>query len=78
MCSMLWLAALLEGRCADALKKAEYWLLRVDKQSHLEMPSKPEIMGSLYSSYGNALLDVGHLEEGLKAHKEDLEISRKS
>ncbi|XP_070570630.1 outer dynein arm-docking complex subunit 4-like isoform X2 [Ptychodera flava] len=72
--------ALAEGRPEDALKLSKQTLQTVEGLSEEDLSganSKPEIIGTLHSSMGNAYLDMNKADQALEQHKKDLEIADK-
>lgn len=41
-----------------------------------EAPNKKEVLGSLHSCIGNALMDLGEMEKALEHHQKDLELAK--
>lgn len=64
------------GKAEGALKKAEELVKMVQKWSDEEIPNKKEVLDSLHSCIGNALVDVGHKDKALEHHQKELELAK--
>lgn len=47
----------------------------VQKWSEKEVPNKTEVLASLHSCIGNALMELGDMDRALHHHKKDLELA---
>ncbi|XP_028841969.1 tetratricopeptide repeat protein 25-like isoform X1 [Denticeps clupeoides] len=68
-------AALSVGNATGSLKKAREVLKKVQGFSEGDLPQKSEVLGSIYSCIGNALMDLGQMDEALENHQKDLELA---
>lgn len=41
-----------------------------------EISNKKEVMGSLHSCIGNAMIDLGNMDKALEHHQKDLELAK--
>ncbi|KAF7697885.1 outer dynein arm-docking complex subunit 4 [Silurus meridionalis] len=64
------------GSAANSLRKAREVLKVVKSRSAKDLPNKTEVMGSLYSYIGNALIDLGNMDKALENHLKDLELAQ--
>ncbi|XP_041813827.1 outer dynein arm-docking complex subunit 4 [Chelmon rostratus] len=69
-------AELTSGNAEDSLKKAEEVMKIVQRWSEKEVPDKKEVLGSLHSCIGNALIDLGDMDKALGHHQKDLELAK--
>lgn len=65
-----------EGRYQESLEKAKSTLKIVENASDDDIQNKPELLASLYSSIGNACLELGKLNQSMDYHNKDLDIAR--
>ncbi|KAM9391555.1 outer dynein arm-docking complex subunit 4 [Pholidichthys leucotaenia] len=63
------------GNTEGSLRKAEEVLKMVQQWSEREVPNKTEMLGSLHSCMGNALMEVGDLDKALEHHQRDLALA---
>lgn len=63
------------GNAAVSLKKAKDILTVVERWSEKEVPDRKEILGSLHSCIGNALIDLGDMDAALQHHQKDLKLA---
>ncbi|KAM9843949.1 outer dynein arm-docking complex subunit 4 [Aulostomus maculatus] len=68
-------AALTSGNAKLSLKKAEEVMRKVQGWTEKEVPNKKEVVGSLHSCMGNALIDLGDTDKALDHHQKDLELA---
>ncbi|XP_054464136.1 outer dynein arm-docking complex subunit 4 [Anoplopoma fimbria] len=68
-------AELTSGNAEGSLKKAEDVMKIVQGWSEREVPNKKELLGSLHSCIGNALMDLGDMDKALDHHQKDLELA---
>ncbi|XP_042248829.1 outer dynein arm-docking complex subunit 4 [Thunnus albacares] len=66
---------LTSGNAEGSLKKAEEVMKMVQKWSERDVPSKKEVLGSLHSCIGNALISLGDMDKALEHHQKDLELA---
>ncbi|XP_068606424.1 outer dynein arm-docking complex subunit 4 [Brachionichthys hirsutus] len=71
-------AELTSGNAEESLKKAEDVMKMVQEWSEEEVPNKNEVLGSLHSCMGNALIDLGDMDQALHHHQKDLELAQQS
>lgn len=64
------------GNAEGSLKKAEEVMMIVQKWSEQEVPNKKEVLGSLHCCIGNALVDLGDMDQALEHHQKDLELAK--
>ena len=64
------------GNAEGSLKKAEEVMKVVQGWSEKEVPNKKEVLGSLHSCIGNALIDLGDMDRALEQHQKDLELAK--
>ncbi|XP_031723707.1 outer dynein arm-docking complex subunit 4 isoform X1 [Anarrhichthys ocellatus] len=69
-------AELTSGNAEGSLKKAEDVMKIVQGWSEEEVPNKKEVLGSLHSCIGNALIDLGAMDKALEHHQKDLELAK--
>lgn len=67
---------LASGNAAESLKKAEELMKTVQAWPEKEAPNKKEVLGTLHSCIGNALMDLGEMEKALEHHQKDLELAK--
>lgn len=48
----------------------------VENASDEEIQNKPELIASLYSSIGNAYLELNKTEKAMEFHQKDLDLAR--
>lgn len=48
----------------------------VENASDEEIQNKPELIASLYSSIGNAYLELSKTEKAMEFHQKDLDLAR--
>ena len=65
-----------EGRYQDSYDKAKSTLKLVENASDDELQNRAELIASLYSSMGNASLEMGKVNLAMDYHIKDLDISR--
>ncbi|KAM6966353.1 outer dynein arm-docking complex subunit 4 [Tautogolabrus adspersus] len=66
---------LTSGNAEGSLRKAEEVMKTLQGWSETDVPNKKEVLGSLHSCVGNALMDLGDLDKALEHHKKDLELA---
>ncbi|XP_038560615.1 tetratricopeptide repeat protein 25 [Micropterus salmoides] len=69
-------AELTSGNAEGSLKKAEQVMKIVQEWSEKEVPDKREVLGSLHSCIGNALIELGDIGKALDHHQKDLELAQ--
>ncbi|XP_037647977.1 tetratricopeptide repeat protein 25 [Sebastes umbrosus] len=69
-------AELASGNSEVSLKKAIKVMGIVQVWSEKEMPDKKEVLGSLHSCIGNALIELGDMDQALEHHQKDLELAK--
>uniref|UniRef100_A0A3Q0RRY2 Outer dynein arm-docking complex subunit 4 n=1 Tax=Amphilophus citrinellus TaxID=61819 RepID=A0A3Q0RRY2_AMPCI len=69
-------AELMSGNAEGCLKKAEEVMKIVQRWSDKEIPNKKEVLDSLHSCIGNALVDVGDKYKALEHHQKELELAK--
>uniref|UniRef100_A0A8D3A4E8 Outer dynein arm-docking complex subunit 4 n=1 Tax=Scophthalmus maximus TaxID=52904 RepID=A0A8D3A4E8_SCOMX len=69
-------AELTSGNPEGSLKKAEEVMEMVQRWSEKEVPNKQEVLGSLHSCIGNALINLGDMDKALVHHQKDLELAK--
>ncbi|XP_071323804.1 outer dynein arm-docking complex subunit 4 [Trachinotus anak] len=69
-------AELTSGNAEGGLKKAKGVMKTVQGWSEKEIPNKKEVLGSLHSCIGNALIDLGNMDKALDHHQKDLELAK--
>ncbi|XP_033998675.1 tetratricopeptide repeat protein 25 [Trematomus bernacchii] len=69
-------AELTSGNAEGSLMKAEEVMKVVQGWSEKEVPNKKEVIGSLHSCIGNALIDLGDMDKALEHHQKDLELAK--
>lgn len=67
---------LTSGNAEGSLKKAEEVMKIVQGWSDKDISNKKELIGSLHSCIGNALIDLGNMDKALKHHQKDLELAK--
>lgn len=67
---------LMSGNAEGSLKKAEEVMKIVYDWSEKDVPNKKEVLGSLHSCAGNALMDLGDMDKALVHHQKDLELAK--
>ncbi|XP_071401543.1 outer dynein arm-docking complex subunit 4 isoform X1 [Centroberyx affinis] len=67
--------ALTSGNAEGSLKNARDVMKTVQGWSEKVVPNKKEVMGSLHSCIGNALIDLGDMDKALDHHQKDLELA---
>lgn len=67
---------LTSGNPEGSLKKAEEVMEMVQRWSEKEVPNKQEVLGSLHSCIGNALINLGDMDKALVHHQKDLELAK--
>ncbi|XP_061760979.1 outer dynein arm-docking complex subunit 4 [Nerophis ophidion] len=70
-------ADLTSGKTRRALKKAREVLRTVQGWSEKDVPDRDELLGSLHSCMGNALMDLGETDKALDHHQKDLDLAGK-
>ncbi|XP_029293478.1 outer dynein arm-docking complex subunit 4 isoform X2 [Cottoperca gobio] len=70
-------AELTSGNAEGSLKKAEEVMKVVQGWSEKEGPNKKEVFGSLHSCIGNALIELGDMDNALAHHQKDLELAKR-
>ncbi|XP_051995993.1 outer dynein arm-docking complex subunit 4-like isoform X2 [Xyrauchen texanus] len=68
--------ALSAGNAESSLKKARELMKTVQGWTEEVLPNKTEVLGNLHSCIGNALMDLGKMDEALKHHEKDLELAK--
>lgn len=66
----------MSGNAEGTLKKAEEVMKMVQRWSEKEVPNKKEVLGTLHSCIGNALVDLGNMDKALEHHQKDLELAK--
>ncbi|XP_020488274.2 outer dynein arm-docking complex subunit 4 isoform X2 [Labrus bergylta] len=66
---------LTSGNAEGSLRKAEEVMKALQGWSERDVPNKKEVLGSLHSCVGNALMDLGDLDKALEHHQKDLELA---
>uniref|UniRef100_A0A673BIZ4 Outer dynein arm-docking complex subunit 4 n=1 Tax=Sphaeramia orbicularis TaxID=375764 RepID=A0A673BIZ4_9TELE len=69
-------AELTSGNAEGSLKKAEEVMKTVQMWSKKEVPNKREVLGTLHSCIGNALIELGDMNKALDHHQKDLELAK--
>ncbi|KAM7387351.1 hypothetical protein PAMA_009801 [Pampus argenteus] len=69
-------AELTSGNAEGGLKKAEEVMKIVQEWSKRDVPNKKEVLGSLHSCIGNALMILGDTDKALEHHQKDLELAK--
>uniref|UniRef100_UPI0037E76C0A outer dynein arm-docking complex subunit 4-like n=1 Tax=Semicossyphus pulcher TaxID=241346 RepID=UPI0037E76C0A len=69
-------ADLTSGNAEGSLKKAKEVLKNVQGWSEKDVPNKKEVLGSLHSCIGNALIHLGEMDKALEHHQKDLELAK--
>ncbi|XP_058509839.1 outer dynein arm-docking complex subunit 4 [Solea solea] len=69
-------AELTSGNAEGSLKKAQEVMKMVQRWSEKDVPDKKEVLGSLHSCIGNALMDLGEMDKALDHHEKDLELAK--
>ncbi|KAL7378138.1 hypothetical protein ABVT39_009166 [Epinephelus coioides] len=69
-------AALTSGNAEGSQKKTEEVMKIVQRWSEKEVPNKKEVLGTLHSCIGNALIDLGDMDKALEHHQKDLELAK--
>ena len=72
---MFAVVELTSGNAEGSLRKAEEVMKIVQKWSERDVPSKKEVLGSLHSCIGNALITMGDMDKALEHHQKDLELA---
>lgn len=72
----LIISELMSGNAEGTLKKAEEVMKMVQRWSEKEVPNKKEVLGTLHSCIGNALIDLGNMDKALEHHQKDLELAK--
>ena len=67
-----------EGKYEQSLKKAHKVLKQVQNMSSDELQNRAEIMATLYSSIGNAYLEMNNFNKAMDYHERDLEIAKEN
>ncbi|XP_053299034.1 outer dynein arm-docking complex subunit 4 isoform X2 [Pleuronectes platessa] len=70
-------AELTSGNAEGSLKKAKEVMEEVQRWSEKVVPDKKEVLGSLHSCIGNALIELGDMDNALEHHQKDLELAVK-
>ncbi|XP_059176254.1 outer dynein arm-docking complex subunit 4-like isoform X2 [Physella acuta] len=65
-----------EGRYQDSLDKCKHTLKRVEAMPEGSLKNKPDVIANLYSSMGNAYLEMGKYSQALDYHNKDLNIAK--
>ncbi|BFZ01390.1 hypothetical protein BsWGS_04429 [Bradybaena similaris] len=65
-----------EGRYSDSLEKCKHTMKKVEDLPEGSLKNKPDVVASLYSSMGNAYLEMNKFSQALKFHTKDLNIAR--
>lgn len=65
-----------EGKYEQSLKKAQKVLKQVEGMSSDELQNRAEIMATLYSSIGNAYLEMNNFNRAMEYHERDLELAK--
>lgn len=73
---MFVILELTSGNAEGSLKKAEQVMKIVQEWSEKEVPDKREVLGSLHSCIGNALIELGDIGKALDHHQKDLELAQ--
>lgn len=73
---MFVVVELASGNSEGSLKKAKKVMRMVQVWSDKEMPDKKEVLGSLHSCIGNALIELGDMDQALEHHQKDLELAK--
>ena len=74
---MFVVSELTSGNAEGSLKKAKEVMQEVQRWSEKVVPDKKEVLGSLHSCIGNALIELGDMGNALEHHQKDLELARK-
>ncbi|XP_019949856.2 outer dynein arm-docking complex subunit 4 isoform X2 [Paralichthys olivaceus] len=69
-------AELTSGNAEGSLKKAKEVMEEVQRWSEKEVPDKKDVLGSLHSYIGNALIELGDMDNALEHHQKDLELAK--
>ncbi|XP_039971499.1 outer dynein arm-docking complex subunit 4 isoform X2 [Xiphias gladius] len=69
-------AELTSGNAEGSLKKAKEVMKTVQGWSVKDVPNKKEVLGSLHSCIGNALIDLGDMDKAIDHHQKDLELAK--
>ena len=67
-----FLSALANGDAEKSLKQAEQTLKACQAS---DVPNKAELLATLHSCIGNALLELGDTEKALESHLKDLKLA---
>lgn len=65
-----------EGRYSDSLEKCKHTMKKVEDLPEGSLKNKSDVVASLYSSMGNAYLEMNKFSQALKFHTKDLNIAR--
>ncbi|CAL1526419.1 unnamed protein product [Lymnaea stagnalis] len=65
-----------QGRYQESLDKCKHTLKRVDNMPEGSLKNKPDVIANLYSSMGNAYLEMGKYSQALEYHNKDLNIAK--
>ncbi|XP_073539650.1 outer dynein arm-docking complex subunit 4 isoform X2 [Phyllobates terribilis] len=65
------------GNAEESYKKARKVLKNIQTWKD-DTPNKQDLIGNLHSCIGNALMDMGQMEEALQSHQKDLKIANES
>ncbi|XP_034047088.1 tetratricopeptide repeat protein 25 [Thalassophryne amazonica] len=68
--------ALACGNAAGSLKKAKEVIKTVQEWSEKMVPNKKEVLSSMHSCIGDALMDMGDMEKALKHHYKAFEFAQ--
>ncbi|KAM3863785.1 outer dynein arm-docking complex subunit 4 [Diretmus argenteus] len=68
-------AALTRGNAEGSLKKARDVMKTVQGWSEETAPNKNDVLGSLHSCLGNALMDLGDMDKALEHHRKALDLA---
>lgn len=74
--SVVVVLELTSGNAEGSLKKAEEIMEIVHGLSDKDISNKKELVGSLHSCIGNALIDLGNMDKALEHHQKDLELAK--
>ena len=70
------LTAQSEGKYEKCLKLGKQGIKIVTGATDQQIQNKPELLASLYSSMGNAYLEMDNTDKAMEYHQKDLEIAR--
>lgn len=70
-----WPAGLANGDAEKSLAEAEQTMMTVLSLTEADLPNRSQFIATLYSSLGNAYLELGQTDQALEHFEKDMKIA---